>query len=276
MIACRATGLTSGSRTAAMRTAPRTDNHGCDHRRALRRPRSTTSTDPGLAGPELLPVRLARACARMLPVDDAGLSLVDAAQQRVPLGASSDVAEVAERLQFTVGAGPCMTAQETRQPVFAVEDDLRAPLAGVHRPARRRHPVPGGRRPAAAARAGRRRGDRPLLRATRTTCSTSTSSRRWPSASWSPPRSATPPSGRRGRRTDGPEWLHGPAPQRRAARLGGDRQAQRRPRDRRARRRSTLLRAHAYGARPDGGRRRRATCCPGGCGRWTCDRRPRD
>ena len=83
------------------------------------------ATDPGLAGPELLPVRLARACARTLGVDDAGLSLVDASQQRVPLGASSEIAEVAERLQFTVGDGPCMTAQETRQPVFAVEEDLR-------------------------------------------------------------------------------------------------------------------------------------------------------
>jgi hypothetical protein len=70
-------------------------------------------------------VRLARACARTLSVDDAGLSLVDASQQRVPLGASSDVAEVAERLQFTVGAGPCIAAQEARQPVFAVEEDLR-------------------------------------------------------------------------------------------------------------------------------------------------------
>jgi hypothetical protein len=81
--------------------------------------------DPALAGPELLPVRLARACARTLSVEDASLSLVDASQQRIPLGASSEVAEVAERLQFTVGAGPCMTAQETRQPVFVVEDDLR-------------------------------------------------------------------------------------------------------------------------------------------------------
>jgi hypothetical protein len=82
-------------------------------------------TDPALAGPELLPVRLARACARTLGVEDAGLSLVDASQQRVPLGASSEVAEAAERLQFTVGAGPCMTAQATREPVFAVEEDLR-------------------------------------------------------------------------------------------------------------------------------------------------------
>ena len=81
--------------------------------------------EPGLRGPQLLPVRLARACARTLRVEGAGIRLVDAAQQRVPLGASSDEAAVAERLQFTVGAGPCMTAQETRQPVFAVEDDLR-------------------------------------------------------------------------------------------------------------------------------------------------------
>jgi hypothetical protein len=82
-------------------------------------------TDPALAGPELLPVRLARACADTLSVEDASLSLVDASQQRIPLGASSAVAEAAERLQFTVGSGPCMTAQEARQPVFAVEDELR-------------------------------------------------------------------------------------------------------------------------------------------------------
>jgi hypothetical protein len=80
---------------------------------------------PGLTGPELLPVRLAHACARTLAVDGAGLSLVDSAQQRLPLGASSDEAEAAERLQFTVGEGPCISAQETHQPVFAVEEDLR-------------------------------------------------------------------------------------------------------------------------------------------------------
>ena len=80
--------------------------------------------EPGLAGPELLPERLARAAARMLRVDGAGISLLDAAGQRVPLGASSDDASAAERLQFTTGEGPCMTAQETRQPVFAVEEDL--------------------------------------------------------------------------------------------------------------------------------------------------------
>ena len=84
-----------------------------------------TAGAPGLDGPELLPVRLARACAEMLDVDAASLSLVDSRGERVPLGGSRDDADTAERLQFTVGDGPCMTAQETRQPVFAVEEDLR-------------------------------------------------------------------------------------------------------------------------------------------------------
>lgn len=83
------------------------------------------AAEPDLAGPELLPVRLARAVAGTLRVDGAGLSLVDAAQHRMPLGGSSEIAETAERLQFTVGAGPCMAAQTSRQPVFAVEQDLR-------------------------------------------------------------------------------------------------------------------------------------------------------
>jgi hypothetical protein len=80
--------------------------------------------EPRLAGPELLPVRLAGAAARMLKVDGAGLSLIDAAGRRVPLGASSEEAAHAERFQFTTGGGPCTTAQETHQPVFAVEEDL--------------------------------------------------------------------------------------------------------------------------------------------------------
>jgi hypothetical protein len=79
----------------------------------------------GLDGPELLPERLARAAAAMLPVDDAGLSLLDRGDRRVPLGASSAEAAAAERLQFTAGQGPCATAQATGQPVFATERDLR-------------------------------------------------------------------------------------------------------------------------------------------------------
>jgi hypothetical protein len=85
----------------------------------------TSVTEVGLDGPELLPTRLSRAIARMLPVDDAGISLAGPDGLRIPLGASSEAAATAERLQFTVGAGPCMTAQNTREPVFALFGDLR-------------------------------------------------------------------------------------------------------------------------------------------------------
>ena len=80
--------------------------------------------DPVLAGPELLPMRLARACARMLGVDGAGLSVAAPGQQRVPLGASSATAALAERLQFTAGDGPCEAAQRQQEPVFAAASDL--------------------------------------------------------------------------------------------------------------------------------------------------------
>jgi hypothetical protein len=82
------------------------------------------AVEPHLAGPELLPVRLAGACTAVLRVDGAGLSLRDAEHRRVPLGAAPGDAAIAERLQFTVGRGPCVTAEDSGQPVFAVEEDL--------------------------------------------------------------------------------------------------------------------------------------------------------
>jgi hypothetical protein len=81
--------------------------------------------EPDLAGPELLPARLARACARTLGVDAAGLSVRNGGQDRVPLGASSGTADLAERLQFTAGDGPCATAERKQEPVFAASADLR-------------------------------------------------------------------------------------------------------------------------------------------------------
>jgi hypothetical protein len=80
--------------------------------------------EPGMTGPELLPVRLMRACARTLPVDGAGMSAEDGAGRRLPLGASSEDAATAERLQFTVGTGPCLAAHRSGEPVFAMRDDL--------------------------------------------------------------------------------------------------------------------------------------------------------
>ena len=79
----------------------------------------------GLEGPELLPERLVRAAAAMLPVAGASLSVLEGGDKRVPLGSSSPEAATAERLQFTVGDGPCMTAQQLGEPVFAPEEELR-------------------------------------------------------------------------------------------------------------------------------------------------------
>ena len=87
-----------------------------------------------LPGPELLPERLARACARVLPVDGAGISLIFASDRRLPLGASDPVAAEAERLQFTVGEGPCLTSYATGDIVIADEATLQARWPGYYDP----------------------------------------------------------------------------------------------------------------------------------------------
>ena len=67
---------------------------------------------PELRGPEMLAVRLTRAAVAALPVDGAGLSIHDMNGLRTPIGASDPVASLAERLQFTHGAGPCLRAHD--------------------------------------------------------------------------------------------------------------------------------------------------------------------
>lgn len=79
-------------------------------------------TDAG--GPELLPVRLSKASARALEVQGASLSLFTGPDMRVPIGASDEVATFAERLQFTLGQGPCFEAQSCGRMAFAVESML--------------------------------------------------------------------------------------------------------------------------------------------------------
>ncbi len=75
----------------------------------------------GSAEPELLPTRLAAACAAVLPVDGAGMSLFDSTGIRIPVGASDRLAATAERLQFTAGQGPCLDAHSLGSPVIATE-----------------------------------------------------------------------------------------------------------------------------------------------------------
>ncbi|MGY1615560.1 ANTAR domain-containing protein [Geodermatophilus sp. SYSU D00691] len=74
--------------------------------------------------PDLLPVRLVRAAAAVLPADGVGLSIHGGSGRRTPLAASSEVASTAERLQFTVGSGPCLETADSQLPVFASQEVL--------------------------------------------------------------------------------------------------------------------------------------------------------
>ncbi|MDP9429624.1 MAG: hypothetical protein M3Q47_12440 [Actinomycetota bacterium] len=83
------------------------------------------SSPPDLTGPDLLPARLARACAAALGVDGAGLSL-HVGVLRTPIGASDPRTAHAERLQFTVGDGPCLRAHDESGAIaFSLEDIAR-------------------------------------------------------------------------------------------------------------------------------------------------------
>ena len=74
-----------------------------------------------VAGPELLPVRLARACVEVLPVAGVGISMFGSSGMRIPVGASDDDAAAAERLQFTAAEGPCLDAHALARSVLATE-----------------------------------------------------------------------------------------------------------------------------------------------------------
>jgi hypothetical protein len=81
-------------------------------------------------GAELLPTRLARACVAVLPIDGAGLSAFFSEDRRLPLGASDPTSATAERLQFTVGEGPCLSAHSDGDLVIADERELQARWPG--------------------------------------------------------------------------------------------------------------------------------------------------
>jgi hypothetical protein len=53
---------------------------------------------------------LAQGCVSVLPVSGAGLSMTD--HLRIPLAASDETVAIGERLQVTLGEGPCLTAVE--------------------------------------------------------------------------------------------------------------------------------------------------------------------
>ena len=80
---------------------------------------------------DLLPAVLSRACVDVLPVDGAGISLTGAL--RVPLGASGDEVRAGERLQSTLGEGPCLAAAGAGEPLVADQGDIAARWPLFHR-----------------------------------------------------------------------------------------------------------------------------------------------
>jgi len=74
-------------------------------------------------------------CIAAVAVDGGGMSLVSTAGIRQPLYGSDDTAQLMERLQFTVGEGPCVDASASGSPVLV--PDLDEPGSGV----RQRWPV---------------------------------------------------------------------------------------------------------------------------------------
>lgn len=94
---------------------------------------SLSGNHPDLAGPELLPMRLLRACAEALPVSGVSAGLFGEGTHRVPLGSSNRESEIAERLQFVVGEGPCLAAHGSGGWVIAPEEVLRTSWPAYHR-----------------------------------------------------------------------------------------------------------------------------------------------
>jgi hypothetical protein len=80
--------------------------------------------EPELVAVELLPTLLVRACAKVMGVAGAGIS-VFAEDFRVSLGASDRDAATAEQLQFTLGEGPCLCAYRTAEPFRGDEARIR-------------------------------------------------------------------------------------------------------------------------------------------------------
>jgi hypothetical protein len=77
----------------------------------------TEAFTTGGATADLLPMVFVRAAVSVLPVAGAGLSMTD--HLRIPLAASDGDVVTAERLQTTIGEGPCFAAVTMGRPLTA-------------------------------------------------------------------------------------------------------------------------------------------------------------
>jgi hypothetical protein len=72
---------------------------------------------------------LLESCCRAIGLDGAGVSIVSSDGTREPLFATDEVATVIERLQLTLGEGPCVDSSTSGTPVLVA--DLTDPRDGV-------------------------------------------------------------------------------------------------------------------------------------------------
>lgn len=83
----------------------------------------------GTPAPEL--DGLLRSCCRATGLDGAGVSVVDRNGTREPLYASDAIAAVIERLQLTLGEGPCVDSGVAGTPILVADlTDPRDVVAG--------------------------------------------------------------------------------------------------------------------------------------------------
>jgi len=74
--------------------------------------------------PQMVPDRLAVAMTEVTGIDGVGLDVFDRLGFAVPIGASCARTTLAERLQFTVGQGPCYDAHRQHRTIVAVEPEM--------------------------------------------------------------------------------------------------------------------------------------------------------
>jgi len=84
---------------------------------------------------EVYPMRQCQAAVELLAVDAVGISVILDERKRIPLGASSHDAEVAESLEFTLGQGPSLHAHATNRPVLVADVADESALASAEWPA---------------------------------------------------------------------------------------------------------------------------------------------
>lgn len=82
--------------------------------------------------PQLVPDRLAVAVMEVTGIDGVGLGVFDRVGFTVPIGSSCDRTALAERLQFTVGQGPCYDAHRYSRTVVAVESVMARSWPAYH------------------------------------------------------------------------------------------------------------------------------------------------